>query len=303
MTDIVYVNGDSFAAGADLGDYLLPDYPEQWTLDDLINKYDPDIGSRYVSWRSKFYDPRSELYNQNAINAQFKLRWSNVLSTIVNKNVINNSYAGADNYSIIVRSCNDIQQLLEEGHTVTHIIIQFTGFNRYSYVRNSNSSHDDRFYYDIKNLFKSSMRDGFYFRHIKSSELGTGQLTDKESKFLEKEVLEELVYDDQESSSRLLSHLLTLKLYKDAIKGCAGVEPIFVDSLFMKSYFRYTDTERYLISGSYINDIFNYIFPGSMLSMYDIPDFYNEKSITGGRHFVSSVHERFAKLLAERYFK
>lgn len=303
MTDIVYVNGDSFSAGADLADYLLPDYPEQWTLNDLINNYDPDIGSRYVNWRHKFYDARSEFYSQDALNAQDRLRWSSILASTVDRTVINNSYAGADNYSITVRSCNDIQKLISKGYTITHVIIQFTGFNRYSYVRNSNNSRDNRFYYDIRNQSKSSMKDGFYLRHIKSSELNTGQLTDKESKFLEKEVLDELVYEDQDSSSRLLSHLLTLKLYKDAIKGVSGVDPIFVDSLFMKSYFRYTDTEKHLISGSYINDVFNYIFPGSMLSMYDIPDFYNEKSITGGRHFDRFVHEKFSKLLAERYFK
>jgi len=298
--DIIYVNGDSFTAGSDLGDYLLPDYPSEKSLNDFLNNLDGESAMNYENWRHKWYSDRPDLLD-DVKSSEINLRWSTHLSTLLDTEIVNNSYPGSDNYGIVVRACNDIEKLNKQGYRISRIIIQFTGFSRYSYLRHVDTSAGEQFQLDIKNISKLELGDGFYLRHLMPIQRDTTRLTKRENRFVEREILEEMVYEDQCSSTKFLSNLLTLKMYSDAIKGVSGIKPLFVDSIFMKSYFAYTGANRYLKPDSYINEIFNYIFPEPMLSMYDIPEF-NEPSLTGGGHFVSSVHKQFAEQIAMRYF-
>lgn len=299
--DVIYVNGDSFTEGADIADYNLPGYPEEQSLYDLINNHNPQRNIDYNNWRHDLLTNNPE--NVYIKELQQQRRWPSKLSSIIDKPIINNSYSGSDNFSIFTRTCNDVQKLQENGTIVSKIIIQVTGFMRYSYIRNvETSSDDDRFTLDLRHMNKIELADGFFFRHVMPIQMGSPRITPQENEFLKRSIYEELIYDDQPRSSKFISNLLTLKLYKDAVKGATGIEPIIVDSLFMKTHLCWSGDSEYLENkDSYASRLFRSVFSDQIESMFDIPDF-NEKSLTGGNHFVESVHTKFAQRLAARYF-
>jgi hypothetical protein len=299
--EIVYVNGDSFTAGSDLGDYLIPGYPDEYSLDDFMCGTISKSMNDYSLWREDYFNVNAE--TDFLIRTEQANKWSSKLAEIIDKPVINKAYPGSDNFSIFARTCNDVEKLKLSGYKVTNIIIQVTGFMRYSYVRSAEFSSHKIFEIDVKSLDRLELGDGFFLRHLIPVQIGSSRITEKESEFLKKSFYEEIIYEGQPSDANLISKLLNLKMYKDAVYGATGIEPIIVDSLFMLSYLKFTKTEKYLENkDSYVSKLFRNIFSDNITTMFNIPDF-NAKSITGGGHFTSKVHEKFAALLAERYFK
>lgn len=300
--DIIYVNGDSFTAGSDLADYLLPGYPEEITLNDMVNNHDTNRINSYTEWKRE--QQKKKIVNFKYLSdIETSNRWSNKLSMIINKPVLNKSHPGSDNFSIFARTCSDIEKLRASGTTVSKIIIQITGFMRYSYIRSAEYSSGDVFKLDIRTLHRLELADGFFFRHLMPMYMGSSIITKAENEFLKRSLYEEVVYGDQPQSSKLIGHLLNLKMFKDAVRGVSGVDPIIVDSLFMKTYLHYTYSAKYLENkDSYVYKLFENVFSDQLMTMFDIPDFY-EKSITCGGHFNAKVHEKFAEKIAERYFK
>jgi hypothetical protein len=297
--EVIYVNGDSFAAGTDLADHLIPGCPEEQSLDDLMNRHDSKRIMDYVNWRHDYYN---KMDTKPLMAIEEANRWSSKLSKIIDKPVINKAHPGSDNFSIFIRTCSDVNKLKAQGYRISKIIIQITGFMRYSYIRDKMYSANKVFNLDLNALHRLELEDGFFIRHVMPIQMESDKITEKENEFLKRSFYEECVYDDQLSTTKLIGNLLTLKMYKDAVKGATGIDPLIVDSWFMKSYLIYTDTEKYLENkNSYESKLFREIFSDQFITMFDIPDF-NEKSLTAGGHFNLTVHEKFAKLLAERYF-
>jgi hypothetical protein len=298
--DIIYVNGDSFTAGTDIVDHTLPGYPAEQSLHDLVENHNPQRSIDYHNWRYNLLNKNPDTVYIQELEKQ--RRWSSKLSSIIGKPIINNSYAGSDNFSIFTRTCSDVEKLRQKGYTVSKIIIQLTGFMRYSYIRNIETSSDDAFRLDLTHMKQMELAEGFFFRHVMPIQMGSDRITPQENEFLKRSLYEELIYDDQSNSSKFIGNLLNLKLYKDAVTGATGIEPIIVDSMFIKTYLHWTGSSEYLKNkDSYASRLFRSIFSDQIESMFDIPDF-NEKSLTGGNHFVESVHTKFAERLATRYF-
>jgi len=311
--EIIYVNGCSFTGGTDIADELYEQYPGHISLDYAINTTGHpeafDRSRQYFNWKQTLVanDPDGHILEEEK-----KLRWSNVLSNILGIDVINNSCAGTDNQSMIIRTCNDIAKLQRQGHVIKKIIIQFTCRTRFSYVRSwdSNSWDINKSYIyaiDKRNKEKITLDDEFYMRYINHGLIDGDYINPYENIFL-KSYNPCILYEKQSEGSQFLNYLLQLKIYKNAIMGSTGIEPIFVDSWFLKLFgcqIVENDVRLYnssIDSKSIIDRTIAELFPEGFSSMIDIC-LRDDLVMTPGYHFNSTVHKKFAEHLSERYFK
>ncbi len=313
--NIIYVNGCSFTTGIDISDHLLRDYPNELSFNDYIamtNSGAPiEHMLAYYQWRDDRYKeilPGTSNFNYEGLvlkNMQ-KIRYTTILENLLGIPVINKSVPGNDNHSIYLRTCNDVYNLKKQGYNVKKIIFQFTCKTRYSYIKEISNA-------DIRspNFHFSKLDDEFFCRSFNHASVNMKyhSSTDAERYFLDKDTMSALEMD-MPLKTRWLNHFSKLKMYKDAIHGETGVEPIMVDSIFTE-----VDIERNKMCNS--EDSFDFLynpdpntytgrtimslFPRGMSSMAKMMS-KDEKSITAGMHFNKEVHERFAKHLAEKYF-
>jgi len=312
MNDVIYVNGCSFTTGIDIGDYLLPGYPNELSVDDYITLTDSELYSEhmiaYNQWRDEQYEkmvPNNPGLDYAGLSnrSMREVRYSSKLENLTGIQVINKSAPGSDNHSIYLRTCNDIYNLKKQGYNVKKIIFQFTCRTRYSYIKEIS---DD---IESTQLNYNKLDDEFFCRSLNHAGMKHKPYTDAERYFLEKDTLSVLEMD-MKLKTRWLNYFSKLKMYKDAIYGETGIEPIMVDSIFTE-----VELERAKMHNSknvfdflynpdpdtYVGRTIMSLFPRGIDSMAKMIN-KDEKSLTSGLHFNKEVHERFATHLAEKYF-
>lgn len=128
MSKLVYVSGDSYAAGTELGDNILPGWPG------LQNKLDIN-----AEWDKK----RHSLYNQyDTVLTKFnkKLSWPGQLAENYKLNVINSAKGGASLSGISHRTTVDLLKLKKLNRIPDIVLIQLTTMYRYEVYKEHNSN-------------------------------------------------------------------------------------------------------------------------------------------------------------------
>jgi len=318
MNDIVYVNGCSFTTGIDIADYLLKDPPQDISFNEYLNLTDSGLSGqlvgKYNNWRNNQYaeivpGTLSLNYAGLANRHMVEIRYTNILEKLIGIPVVNKSAPGSDNNSIYLRTCNDIYNLRKQGYNVKKIIFQFTCKTRHSYIKELDDKFISLYDNDSRYLNYNKLDDEFICRSINYANIGHSSYTPAERYLLENDGYMALE-TEMKLKSNLLNHFSELKMYKDAIKGETGIEPIMVDSIFTAANLTRAKKSNppevldFLTNpnpDTYIGRTILSLFPSGMDSMSNMVD-KDAKSLTGGLHYNKEIHELFAKHLAEKYF-
>lgn len=317
MKDIVYVNGCSFTTGIDLADYIMPGYPAELSFNEYIGLMDSDSlidhVTEYNDWTTKLFEELvpGELYLNYAglVNRHMaEIRYTTILEQLIGMPVINKAAPGTDNYSIYVRTCNDVHNLRKQGYNVKKIIFQFTDRSRYSYIKEIKDVVIESGGSGVMYLNYNRLDDELICRSINHASMSHMSYTPAERYLLSHDGPFALEIE-MKFRSTLINHFSTLKMYKDAVTAATGIETIMVDSMFTAIELTHVgkdpDVDFSFITNpdpeTYIGRTMLSLFPNGMDSMTRMVD-RDTKSLAGGLHFNKKVHELFAKHLAEKYF-
>jgi hypothetical protein len=135
----IYVNGDSFPAGAELADHLLPGYPGLSTMQNF---------SFNQQWGDKKYKEIDKLQGGPVYfhSIEKQLAWPGVLNSVYGVNVINGSMSGASITGIAFRTCVDLLEIYSKGCSVDNVFIQLTSLERIEIFKNT---PDNRYFDDL----------------------------------------------------------------------------------------------------------------------------------------------------------
>jgi len=120
---VVYCNGDSFVAGVELGDDILPEYPGA-----LPFNASNEVRKKSKQWIDKTYDnahPWSTIrqHNNNLIRLHEKNRaWPNKLSSLLGISVINSAQGGSSMDRIARTSISDLIVLKKKHERIVAVI-------------------------------------------------------------------------------------------------------------------------------------------------------------------------------------
>lgn len=316
MKDIIYVNGCSFTTGIEIADYILPGYTKEFSVNEYSSfSFENFFGSdiiNYNNWKQEMcagYTPEDSALTYGGVTYRLEkeIRYTSILEKLVGIPVINAASPGCDNNSIYLRTCNDVYNLRKQGYNVKKIIFQFTGMSRFSYIKETADVTDELYgnYY----LNFNKLDDEFMCRSINYANRNQPSYTTHEKHFVENEPTPALEIG-MKLKSKWLNTFSKLNMYKDAVKGATGIEPIMVDSIFIEAELDrdrrgYSEHDFDFLNNpdvnTYIGRTMQTLFPQGMDSMAKMMD-KNKASLTPGLHFNKEVHELFAEHLARKYF-
>lgn len=317
MSEVIYVNGCSFTHGEDIADYILDGYPDELSFNDVRHCINHNLAgdkvSDYLNWRQPKYAefvPGHDGLNfaGKVTRLRKQINWSAILADITNTTIINKSAPGCDNYSIYLRTCNDIYNLKNQGIDVKTAIIQFTCRTRHAYIKEFRWNSYDIYRSDY--LDNNKLDDEFFVRSLNHGSVVLDNYSVAEKLFLSTDNYQALELD-MWVRSRLLNYLSTINMYKNAIQGALGIEVIMVDSLFFEMEHASTTEGNSCIEHNldidnpdpetFLGRTILSLFPKGFDSMARMMD-RDYKAFTPGFHFNKEVHEKFAKHLAKKYF-
>lgn len=222
---LIYCNGDSFTAGVGLCDHIFPDYPGQFTRDELktksalINKFAETKGEYYRTKHFKYLD----LFAPNVDNIKFYdkpgLGCVSVPGghQLIEKNftylaemerldptiqTINSAKGGASMGGICNRTLLDLLNLKSKNIQVDRVIIQLTSIARFE------------------------IYDTNYKHFIFDRPLGHFNATDPGAVKISEAVLSR--YTDNDYTIKFLYHLISIV---EVIRSITGKPPIIIDSI------------------------------------------------------------------------
>jgi len=119
---IIYCNGDSFTAGTELGDDILPGYPGTMDFTSTAEQR-----ASFEKWKRSTHDPSrlgpTRDANRFLIEKLEKERsWPNKLSKLANTEVVNNAEGGSSMDRIARTTVCDLLRLKETSNDITAII-------------------------------------------------------------------------------------------------------------------------------------------------------------------------------------
>lgn len=221
MTILIYCNGDSYTAGVNLSDSMIPNYPGSFTRDELTSKINTitefqnikfEYYHKYVNYNDvlsgntdlTFYDKQtpglllfSECHNflekQNAFPSELE-KLDNSIKTI------NSAVPGASMGGICNRTILDLLELRSKNVRVDKVIIQLTSPGRYE-IYNCNQPS---FIFD---------RPVHQFSSIDDCGIGDAVI---------------LKYSNADFLIKYLYHLISLK---ETVRSITGHLPILIDSI------------------------------------------------------------------------
>lgn len=285
MPDIIYVNGDSFTEGCEIGDHLTDFWSGYHSLHDFVSLSPEELQKKqqdYIEKRKEYYFANQKM-GKITKDYQEANRWSTILAKILDKPVCNiSSHGGSSLYSISYRTIQDIQLLKKKNYNITDIIIQLTGSFRYSIFKHTNDGEEP-------NPEK--------FPHYKIISFNAGSVDKNLQKVME-------TYYNYEADFGQHRFLFDLFLLEKTLKSITNARIIFVDSLFyttsplLESPWDNIEFEE----GHFLNDVVRDYKNQTKLSMISTIKLEEANTVTGGLHFTSNVHKRFAKLIAKEYF-
>ena len=280
---VIYVNGDSFTEGCELSNHFCHGaFDRYYSLDDVINwgADTQNIQTESVRKIRKFHDEHPELLD-GFFDYENEKRWSTQLETILGRNVLNTSSKGGSGmYAIAYKSLMDVNMLMKQGYNVTDIIIQVTSPYRFSIFKNTKNHEEPRF---IKNTPPPTRYNIVSMNY--QTDIPAGEIEDP---------------DWQQ-----YRYIHDLYMFSNAVKQITNANLIFIDSIFYKTNVinKIGVSLSANIPEGHVKDFKSVLDSEITLSMLDAVDMDEENTFTAGLHFTEKVHEKFAKLLAERYFK
>lgn len=231
---LIYCNGDSFTAGAELADDLLPNWPGYSNTnksnsakenflkfkDLALKKYvvkreeittDSDTFTLYDA--DKTYDFPVDPLLSGILQIEKNRAWPNKISLLdPSIKIINNSIGGAGITGICQRAIADLIELKEEGTTVDLVILQLTATIRYEI-------------YD-RDIYKNFM----YERTVHSGLDDIGAWLHPDDCAIAHAVLKKYTGEDY-----IIKYLYTLCSAVESIKSLTGKYPLIVDSMNQKN--------------------------------------------------------------------
>jgi len=264
----IYVNGDSYAAGFELADTVLPSFPG---FQSAMNRNN----NNYATWALDRKNEGVKYYGsaELLIKAGKDLAWPAELTKInPNIKVYNGAKTGASITGITNRTIKDLIKHRNNNIKFDYIFIQLTSPDRYEF-HDANATNVDY------------VQDGAII-NIPSLQ------TEKQRQFATS--FFKLHYD----ADLAVKYLYAVSTLKYAVKGITGIEPIFLVSA---KFFVNHVVEMFkklslgeLIEDSKINDLNLYE------SMDHIQAINNFLFLPLG-HYEQSTHQAYARLIYDRY--
>ncbi len=271
----IYCNGDSFTAGEELLDHILPDWPGYRSTGSILVK-DTDYQWLYVR-RKKAYDVFGSI--EQLLKKEKEESWAGQINKIDNNiSVINGAIGGSSIIGIANRTIIDLTNYRDK--KFDFVFIQLTSPNRIGF-------------------YNSNLPENYFLK-----EHPIGHI----DKFppLEREIAKKYVlcYSNKEFS---IQYLYTLNGLKHAVYGLTGKYPIFlsshkiwkeyiIDPLLKDEKLSNNETIQCLIKDSGILNISDDDI------MEDI-QIKNKFLHTPLLHFEPQCHKEFAKIIYNKYIK
>jgi hypothetical protein len=268
----IYVNGDSFASGAELADISLPGFLgyRQLTKNLELSKKEIEWGENRARVGAIHYGSY-----ENYISAGKALSWSAEL-TKINPSIIvqNGSREGASMVGITHRTVADLLLAKEKNILFDYVFIQLTSCSRfeiYNVDRPDTHFITDRHLSWISSLSKTE------------KDLATNYVAQ---------------YKDADFAIKFLYNLCTLK---NSIKGLIGIDPIIVSPAY-----RFTEEVLLALKENTNPVILNLIRESGML---DIPiECYmstvqkqNNHNFLPCLHYEQKTHRAYAEIIYNKY--
>jgi hypothetical protein len=273
----IYVNGDSYTAGSELTDWVLPGFPGYNSVGSPIVK---EVTKEAKEWHAHRYEVAIKYFGsiENYFKAERNLAWPAELHRLdPNLFVYNGGKNGASITGIAHRTIADLLMNKAQGIAFDRVFIQLTSCNRFEI-------------YDV-NIPQQ--------KFIVDKQVGwIDTLPEKTQRELGKSYVAQ--YKDADYAIKFLYNLCTLK---QAVKGLTGQEPIILSSLFFFTNNVITPLKdntnpliQTLLKESGILDIAD---EDCMMTVHKDNNFlYLPVS-----HFEHRTHQAYAKIIYNKYIK
>lgn len=282
--EVVYVGGDSFTSAEDIADYLIEGHCFHSTNDFRSALTDieklTENNNNWVNTRIAHCNKYGAAMLDNEAKTY---RWSAQLEKILNKKVMNISGLGGSSiYAICYRAVYDIVELNSKGYKVTDAVIQLTNSPRFSFFTEEKVNvPDEHQKYKIKSFTLNSIED-----------------IRLRNEFAKLEAYDMSIY-------RSFYDIYTTDMM---ITNLIGKRPVFVDSLFYRhselaQVTPFEKFHKFEKESNFLTDYVKSLEQRVAVSMRDCVENDDEKVWTTNYHFDKTIHERFAKKIAEIYFK
>lgn len=263
MTKILYANGDSFTAGAELAlEMILPSEKANLRYGLSVNPLTDKVRNRHNDELAKITKPITSVEDDHPYTVECRNRaWPHKLAKAINYDVaINSAKPGEGNGYISYTTIEDISQLLEN-HSAENIfaVIMLTGIDRIC-IPFYNRTVTVMLGWDTEDELMSQFRE-LYLEHSS----------------------DEFLFYKSVNNVLALENFLT----KNKVKHC------FVDSvLFQAAMAEYYQSHKVIAN----------TLPQIKYSMWDILSKNPEKQyMLYGGHFSEEVHEIFANQIANDF--
>ncbi len=260
---LVYVNGDSFAAGDELYDPSFSQWPGLTSIDNF--KFNEQW---YVDRRKLITASNLDLETENK-----KRAWPGKLEKF-NHSVINSSVPGSSMEAIVRRTILDLEE-----HTPDIVLIQITAIPRVTVI----SEYTDYYalscpIFNVKNISINS------------------PVVERHRRLL---VSKSLCYSDKELA---IDYLSWMHILNTVVKSKLGKYPIYLDSRFASSNKFYidqltTESENKLLKLSRATSI-----DSNNMEIFD-SKLNQSRLVMPLGHYQENVHDEFAKYVNERYLQ
>jgi hypothetical protein len=302
---IIYINGDSFPAGSELADFLIPEWPgflskkQRVSLNKKIKSYEITRHERFQQYVNvvsveksttpiAFFNNRvkgSDILCNIIWKREKELSWPAQLKKFdSNLEIMNNSLGGAGIAGICQRTILDIFKLKKEGTIPDIVFVQLTSTIRQEIY----SIENDAFMYEMP-----LTEDAEFFKD--------------EHRALVKEIMK--LY---EPCHYLFKYLHCLGFLNESVKSLTGKYPVLLDSVFLNQIL--SDIEFFY---SYIETLpNNFVIHRDFQSLVDISRIKDTESRTMYEiatetefsecpmgHLSQEVHDKFSKYIYKKYIK
>jgi hypothetical protein len=261
--------GDSFTAGDEISDFMLPGFPGyvingEWTRDHIEwNKTKLHVCARVDE----------DLRNKHNLFRE-ENRWSSIMAKELSATVECLSSNGKSIYNYVT----ELIEYLDAGNNPDLVVIQLTSFDRYQLYCNIDTSHP---MYNRHGYFQFMLgMDREFAKNIYPSSL---------IKIMDNMLIL------QSTEDTLCAYLNVIKELQCIVKLKTGKNLIIVDSDFKKSINEVVENS----SNEKLHKLMKIINLDNMLSMQDI---FNEATNTHrnpGNHYCANTHKLFGAQLAD----
>lgn len=272
---IIYCNGDSFVAGTELGDTIIPGHPGFSHY-----RYRDTDG---IKWLESSYDENTDSgkyrrkYWNHIDNLGKELSFSTKIGSILNLPTVNNALPGASMERIVRTTINDLITL-KRTHTDIVAVIGTTFYTREDYP-----THDESIYDDIN-------PDKFWISINGPDDQSQDELLASVIKY---KLLFETPYH---ARVRYYQNLILLRDFCKLndirllwVATCNDAVKEQDDGEWYKKYPALPD----------INNFREYLDFKYTLRMFDVADEIRDETMCPGFHFSEIVHDEVAKRLAK----